>query len=401
MRDVCFRGVRLSRRFEDIIGVDEVHSLDNLLMIYHELQHETRIPVRDVTEVLQKELSTKELVTVFKRKTPPASLSAVRTELDELEAQISDKLYYFLWSLANRELLSVRGVIDSLELKRAIFYLTKFIATAEYFLKNKGKHQEIFERLAAAYLDFAGIARYAPDGLVINGRRLFSSVLLRKAIMYFQKAIQFEAYQSKAIDDTHARLLKLIEASVDFPQQRIYLYLNPWNFLYISSALMALNDREGALLYLEPFRFILHNICEHQNPAILKQQHLLHSVHNALTYGEAVSFDFDERKLRRLKNKLKWIRRIRKGSRNARACYSPMVEGALWQEYHSQKAFVRHGVLQPEQANYLHGIQGLYEHVSSTLERDKLIFRVNIPPLRINGVQKPFKVPSTRLLTQA
>jgi len=398
MRDACFRGVKLSRRFEDIIGVDEVHSLDDLLVIYDELQHETRIPVRDVTEVLQKELSNKELVTAFKRKTPPDSLSALQSELDELEANISDKLYYFLWSLANRELLSVRGVIDSLELKRAIFYLTKFIATAEHFLKNQGKHQKIFERLAVAFLDFAGLARYAPDGLVINGRRLHSTVLLRKAIICFQKAIQLEACHSKAMDDTHARLLKFIESSVEFPKQRIYLYLNPWNFLYVSSALMALNDREGASLYLKPFRFILHNISEHQDSEILRQQHLLYSVHNALTYGEAVSFDFDERKLRRLKNKLIWLRRIRKRSRNGRTCYSPMVEGALWQEYHSQKAFVRHGILQQEQANYLRGIQGLYEHVSSTLDRDKLIFRVNIPPLRINGVQKPFKVPTARLL---
>lgn len=184
------------------------------------------------------------------------------------------------------------------------------------------------------------------------------------------------------------KTLARVEDDSDFSKNRSNLYLNPWHFFYISSVLNSLNDPEVSKLYLQKGRLILNSIDDHQNPKIVEQKELLESVYTAIHYGKSVSFDFDPTVLINIQKKLKRIRRVKESTHGHRA-YSPMVEKSLKERYRHQRVFLKKGKLDTEQIVYLKQVHSLYRLLESSKERDRLIYRLNIPPIKVKGLNKP------------
>lgn len=375
------------------IGIPDIaHHLDDLIRIKKELRKEERISGKIVAEVMNRELSSKEIVALFKDIPVDVNLNTDAKQILRILRNIPKKLYFFLWSLRNSKELPIEGIISSFELKKAIFYLSNFLTILESYLERVPNSIPLYEHLGFACFDLAGIAQFSRRGLLLNGNRFLFTGLLRKAIECFQTVIKLEAYQAKSIDASHSDILKLIDNDFNLKENRAYLYVNPWHFLYISSALRQLNDKEFAELYLKKARSILNAIDDHQNPNIVAQKELLEAVYSTLYHGYSVYFDFDQSNLEKIKKNLKRMRKNKEEAHNENNGYSPIVEEALASEYRAKGTMIRNGKLGPEQISYLRGIYSLYKQTPSSIERDKLIYRLNIPPLKVTGTPSSITV---------
>jgi hypothetical protein len=379
------RGIKTRFAHNPIAGKCDAQSLDDLIRIKYELNGGAHVLTSEIIETMKKEFLSKELLHVLKSVcVRPADYASLK-RLTSILHNVPDNLYYFLWSLRNSDVVPVEGVINSFQLRKALFFLIKFLLILETFLRRVPKSIPIYENLGFVHLDLAGLARYSPYGLRINGRHLPYTTFLRKAVTSFQIALNLEGRYGREFDACHLSTLRLVNESFAFKNSRINLYLNPWYFLYISSALQQLNDKEGAEVYLREVRLILNTIRDHHNPKIAADQELLEAVYTALKYGNTMKFDFDGDRLERIQKKLKRIKVSKQRANGKRSGYSPLVEGALSEQYRLLRALVRQGLPNAEQLHYLQSILILYEQKPSATERDKLIFRLNIPPLKIRG----------------
>ncbi|MFQ6112501.1 MAG: hypothetical protein ACE5NG_00265 [bacterium] len=373
--------------FKDVIGADNIQRLDDLIRLNSEFRVDQNIPTRIVTRVLNEELSSKQLVASCNKRINGKSEDVVINDISVLFNRIPRKLYYFLWSLKNREDVPVEGMITSTELNKAIYCLLR-IQIFEAYLKKFPLSLRLYERLGMANFDLAGIVEHCKRGLAINGKRIHYTTFLRKAITCFQTVLKIEAYQGGKIDSSHVHVLRLVDQNFSFKEARNNLYMSPWNFLYISAALRILNDVESADTYLNKTRFILNTIQDHQNPKVVRQKELLDAVYTLLKYGDSVCFDLNGEKLARVSKRLSNIQRKRDSTHTNGACYSPMVEIALSEQYHLQYSFIKQGILHSDQVVFLRAIYTLYAEVKSRLERDRLIYRLNLQPLKIRGPNK-------------
>ncbi|MFQ5641234.1 MAG: hypothetical protein ACE5IR_24915 [bacterium] len=389
------RGQTTSSHLDGYVGVHNLPSLDELLRVESAEAGADSIPCSLVKSTLSNELATHKLAALFRDFRSGILEDFELRDFSALLLQIPKKIYFFLWHLRNSDLVPLEGMLTSQQLKTTIYYLAKYLAMLELFLKKTPNSIPLYENLGYTHLDLAGIAQYAPNGLFINGKQLRYTTLLRKAITCFQIAIKLEAYHGKEVDVSHLNILRLMDEKFDFNENRTLLYVNPWNFLYIASTLQLLNDRESFTLYLEKARSILSSVCDHQNRQIRQQKDLLESVYATLKYGSSVWFDFDKKKLAKLRQRLKRIRNNKTKSKGERSTYSPFVEEALLQQHNLQSSFLKHGVLDSDQTGYLHGIFTLYNEIQTSSDRDQLIYRMNIPPLKVKGTSS---VPSLRRL---
>ncbi|MFQ5865006.1 MAG: hypothetical protein ACE5IW_07245 [bacterium] len=390
--------------FRDIIGADNIRRLDDLIRLNNEFRVDPNIPTLIVSKVLNEELSSKRLIALFNERINGKSEDVVINEISILFNKIPQKLYYFLWSLKNREDVLVEGMITSTELDRAIYCLLKIQTHVELYLKKFPSSVRLYEKLGIAHFDLAGIVRHANRGLAINGKKIYYTNFLRKAISCFQHALKIQAEQGEKIDSSHIDVLRLLDQEFSFKEARHNLYVNPWNFLYISAALRVLNDVESADTYLDKTRFILNTVQDHQNPKVVKQKELLDAVYTLLKYGDSVCFDLNENKLAKLNSRLKNIRMNKDSTRTRSTGYSPIVEIAISEQYRIEYSFIKQGALQCGQVVYLRAIYTLYTEVESASERDKLIYRLNLQPLKIKGRKKSargfLKAKPVRLLTE-
>ncbi len=379
------KGIASGDKRMGVVGIQEIKDIDQLIKLYREHGDEVRIPTRLVIDVLCKELSSREF-RVFLKKMPmkaPGQIDVRQTHA--LLRTIPAKLYFFLWSLRNSDSIPVKGILTSAEIRRALVALTRFLNILESLLERNSNSVPLFENLGFTYFDLAGIAFNSSKGIYLNGRYVDYTLLLRKAIACFQCAIRLGAQIGRELDASHQDILKLIDDKCDVNENRANLYLDPWHFIYISSALHLLNDGKMSELYLRKARMILNSIDSHQNPRIVAQKDLLESIYTTIHFGKSVRFDFGQTALVKLQQKLNHVRKQKKSPRR-RHGYSPMVEGALAKEFQVQREFRKSGSLQSDQKLYLNGVYTLYKQKISPLDRDKIIFRLNIPPVRISGL---------------
>ncbi|MFQ5824339.1 MAG: hypothetical protein ACE5JB_09815 [bacterium] len=377
--------------FKEIIGASNIHSLDDLIRLNNEFRVDQNIPTHLISKVLNEELPSKQFIALFNKRTNGKSENVVINETSILFKKVPNKLYYFLWSLKNNEYVPVKGIITSTELNKAIHCLLKIQTHVELYLKKFPVSVRLYERLGRAKLDLAGIVQQSERGLIINGRQKHYTDFLREAITCFQNALRIEAYHGKKIDSSHINVLRLLENNFAFKDTRTKLYVNPWNYLIISSALRILNDNESAVTYLNKARFILNTITDHQNPKVVKQKELLEAVYTILKYGDSVCFDLNENKLAKLNKRLRKMKKNKDSIHPNRPSYSPMVEVALSEQYHLQYSLIKQGMLNSDQVAYLRAIYMLYTEIKSATERDKLIYRLNIPPLKIKGTHRALR----------
>ncbi len=389
-RDGNWEGKNRARP-NDIIGLDEIDTLDDLIRVKVELMGEKDVLAHEVIKILRKEFDSPQVLSALKSVRLSKADFLDLKQLTAVLHSIPDKLYYFLWSLKNSDLLPVEGVISSFQLQKAVFYLYKFLLVLEVFIKRAPRNIPVYENLGFVYLDLAGLAKYSRFGLLLKGSVYPHTALLRKAITCFQIALKLEARHGKELDAFHKNTLRLLDNSFDFRQSRINLYLNPWYFLYISSALRQLNDEEGAEAYLQKARIILNGLANHFNPRVKSQQPVLEAVYAILKDAENVRFDFEENEVTVLEKKIKHVRMEKRNGNSQRSCYSPLVEDALLQQYRQRNMFKEQRLPDPRQLNFLNSIFTLYRQVSSPAERDKLIYRLNIPPLKIKGRPQAMK----------
>ena len=52
---------------------------------------------------------------------------------------------------------------------------------------------------------------------------------------------------------------------------------------------------------------------------------------------------------------------------------------------------MKKGKLDTEQLVYLKRVHSLYRQLQSSKERDRLIYRLNIPPIKVRGLNKPLR----------
>lgn len=367
-----------------VIGVQEISNIDQLAKLYEEFGEEARVPCRLVVDVLVKELSSSEFRS-FMKTIPFSSEEVSLKTMTVLVRAVPQRLYFFLWSLRNSEALPISGILTSEELRQGTAALVRFLGVLEGLPHRSSNSIPLFENLGFTYFDLAGIAGYTQKGLYLNGRYVDYTVLLRNAISAFQCAIKLSAEQGRNLDATHLDILHLVDEQIELRENRANLYLNPWHFLYISAALHLLNDDKMAEMYLAKARSILNSLESHQNPKLVTQKELLESIYTTIHFGKTVQFDFDETNLVKLEKKLNKLRK-QKNQSSKRPSYSPMVEAALAQEFHVQREMRTLGTLQSDQRLYLNGVHALYQQKLSPLERDKIIFRLNIPPVKIKGL---------------
>ncbi len=365
------------------VGAKQISSIDQLVTAYQEMTNAVNIPTHQLVDVIEKELSSQKLIDFLRDMPIPASESVSLKELAGLFKNIPKKLYFFLWSLQNSDVIPIQGVLTSCELHKAVYALIRFLRVLERFSYKCQTSIPLFENLGHVYFDLAGLAQYAARGLLIERRFFNQTTLLRKAITCFQRAIQLESEQGNCLDASHKHVLGLVDDEVFIKEKRLLCYLNPWYFLYISSALGLLNDQKVAGIYLAKARSILNMLDGHQNPRLRKQKAFLESIYATLHYGKFVRFDFGERNLRKIRKKLQ---KVQKAKSDGRGCYSPFVESALSNQLETQHKLVAEGKLQAEQSAYLNGIHTLYTQSISAHERDKLIYRLNIPPVKLSGL---------------
>lgn len=375
----------------EIIGFGEMETLDDLLRVKVEMLGEEQVLTHEVSRMLHKEFLSETMRSVLQSVRITKEDFADLKNLTTVLHNIPDKLYFFLWSLKNCDVMPVEGVITSFQLQKSIFYLCKFLLVLEVFLKRAPRSIPVYESLAFVYLDLAGLAKYSPSGLMLQGRLYRESGLLRKAIACFQIALRMEAHHGKELDSVHRNTLRLLDKGFDFRQSRVTLYLNPWYFMYISSALQQLNDEEGAEAYLKRARTILNSIPSHLNPRVRAQHDLLEAVYTIMKEGDHIKFDFEDNDLSILEKKLKRVQKEKRNGNNHRSGYNPMVEEALTAQYQQQAHFREKHIPDAEQLYFLRSVFALYQKVTSSVERDKLIYRLNIPPLKIKGLPRAVK----------
>lgn len=386
MKRAQHRGLSFDFDVEGVLGLHDVHTLDDLIRVHYELAHTERISCKLVIRVLERELASHEFISLLSDLSSKVFEQLKLHDIASPLQKIPRKLYFFLWHLRNSDTLPLEGMLTSMQLRKAVYQLAKFLMLLELFVKRAPNSLPVYESLGLTHIDLAGVAGFSRSGLLINGKQLHHTYLLRKAVTCFQLAIKLEACHAKEFDASHEDVMKLLDEDFGFKENRMSLYLNPWYFLYIASALQLLNDHESFTLYLDKARLILNCLSDHQNPRVRAQRNLLESVFSSMKYGGAVHFELDRTKLMRLRQRLKRIKKNKK-SVNGRTGYSPFVEEILAEQYRTQRSFLKHGSLNPEQMEYLQGIFTLYNEVRSPFERDKLIFRLNIPPLRAKGFQ--------------
>ncbi len=382
------RGLDQDFSLEGVVGLHDIQSLDELIRVHREFTRTDRIDCSLIVAVLKRELGSREFTTLFSKFSSRVFEELKLKDIVSPLQKIPKRLYFFLWHLKNSHTMPLAGMLTSDALKQSLYHLARFLLLLEVFVKRTPNSLPLYENLGLTHLDLAGLAQYAPNGLFINGKQLHHTYLLRKAITCFQIAIRLEACNGKEFDTSHLDVMKLLNDPFDFKENRVFLYLNPWYFFYIASALERLNDKETFRLYLDKARLILNSLTDHQNPKVRQQGELLEAVYNSMKYGGSVRFDLDQTKLDKLRQRLTRVKKSKYGPQG-RSGYSPVVEEALRTQYEAHKAFLKHGTLDAVQMAYLHGIFTLYHEVRSPVERDKLIFRLNIPPLKMNGAQ-PF-----------
>ena len=147
-----------------------------------------------------------------------------------------------------------------------------------------------------------------------------------------------------------------------------------------------LNDEEAAAAYLEKAGSIIGAIDSHQNEKIREQRLLLESVYSTIKYSKTTSFDFDSENLRKIDEQLQQIRQKgHSASRQSPSHRSPLVDEALWREREAKHEFINKGMIDVDKFSYLQSVSTLYEQVKSSKVRDRLIYQLSIPPLRVNG----------------
>jgi tetratricopeptide (TPR) repeat protein len=384
-------GAKNRVKTDEIIGFEEIETLDDLIRAKVELLGEHQALKREVSSVLRRELASPELMSVIR------SVRIAKEDFSDLKQlaavlhNIPEKLYYFLWSLQNGDVMHIDGVISSFQLRKAVFYLCKFLLVLEVFLKRVPRSIPVYENLGFVYLDLAGIAQYSHRGLMLKGRAYPQATLLRRAIACFQTALRLEARHGKELDFFHKDTLRLLDKNFDFHQSRVMLYLNPWYYLYISSALRQLNDDEGARAYLQKARTILNGLSNHLNARVKSQHELLEAVYVILKEGDGVKFDFEGNDVPSIERKIEVVRSEKRNGNASRNGYSPLVEAALTEEYRHRSNFQERRILDPTQQSFLRSIFTLYRKIPSSVERDQLIYRLNIPPLKIKGRPRALK----------
>lgn len=113
MKNEINRRIKAGKQFEDLIGLWGVTSLDNLLSLNGESRNQQTIPTYLICEVLNEELISKEVKALQKDVVLSVKESRV-TGIPAILKKIPDKLYFFLWSLKNSEVLPQEGVMSLL-----------------------------------------------------------------------------------------------------------------------------------------------------------------------------------------------------------------------------------------------------------------------------------------------
>jgi hypothetical protein len=264
-----------------------------------------------------------------------------------------------LWSLKNQNSIPIEGLPSTKELYHAVITLIQFIATSEFTLNRNPKRSALHELLAQAYFDLASIIEYAPKGIKILDSQHSYATLLRKAIASWQKAVMLDAAKAQAFDKIHSNILNKVGDPSKFSDKRATGYLNPWHFLYIASALQKINDREAGKEYLRKAQWIIGQASNHQSPRIVSQKSLLEAVCAAIRHGNASG----------LHNTA--IRRPDHDSENSK------------KKTQRRNAAIRlHKTVQQQKKLLLRSIETIYEKMPAGPERNRLIFHLNIPPLK-------------------
>lgn len=183
------------------------------------MRNQQTIPTYLICEVLNEELISKEVKALQKDVVLSVKESRV-TGIPAILKEIPDKLYFFLWSLKNSEVLPQEGVMSSFELKKSIFNLAKFLALLRRCLRKTPQSIFLHENLGFAYLDLAGLAQYSENGLFLSGKHIDQPSLLREAIYCFQNAIRLSSRQANTIDSLHLKSLGMVDDDSDFSKNR-------------------------------------------------------------------------------------------------------------------------------------------------------------------------------------
>ncbi|MFQ5707063.1 MAG: hypothetical protein ACE5HO_06405 [bacterium] len=377
--------------YDDIVGWDDIHRLDDLLRLNNDYTEYEYIPTEFVKRVLDRELSSNKYIALINKRFGFETEEALCREVTLLDQKIPQRLYYLLWGLKNRDLILVDGLLSTRELNKAIYCLFKTITVLELNLEKMPQKVWFYEQLGLAYFELAGIASHASRGLWLQGKRQSHVSLLRDAIACFQNALKLDASRGQEIDSSHENILKLIDQRFKLQGDRTLLYINPWHLLYISAALRILNDREGAANYLDKARLVINLLSDHQNPNLVNEKKLVQAIYTVLNYKKAFTFDLDQHKLESINQQLQCVSKTLNLRRDKRFCYSPIVVRALTEQYRLQSSWLNNGLLHTDQIEYLNAICSLYTEVPSAQKRDKLIFRFNIPPLNIHGMQNDLR----------
>ena len=344
--------------FEDVVGFNDIQSLDVLAQVYLDYASEPEIPTDIAIQVLRKELHSENFLSRCQKASIVIDSKAMRQPRWYL-GQISDRMYYFLWSLKNQNSIPVEGLPSTKELYHAVVTLTQFIASSEFTLNRNPKRSALHELLAQAYFDLASIIEYAPKGIRMLETQHSHATLLRKAIASWQKAVMLDAAKAQAFDKIHTNILNKVGDPSAFSDKRASGYLNPWHFLYIASALHKINDEEAGTEYLKKAQWIIDQAANHQSPKIVTQKTLLEAVCNAIRHGQ--------------------INHVpeRKPQVPNKKADNPVQNG---QRRNAAIRLQKSTQLQKQQL--LQSIETIYQQVPQSPERNRLIFHLNIPPFR-------------------
>lgn len=339
-----------------------------------------------IIEALRTELHPEKINHLMGLVLEERAIEGRKTDHTTVFRKMTEGIYFFLWSLKNCKMIPGREIITSAQLESAVSTLFAFILESEPLLKSCPVNIRLLRNLGRAYFDLAGIAYYAPHKRFSLAKPVHYQFILRKAIGCWQKAIQTEARLSQRGDASHVDTLSLVEDDFGFKANRMRTFVNPWYFLHIASALHVLNDEEAAAAYLEKAGSIIGAIDSHQNEKIRGQRLLLESVYSTIKYSKTTSFDFDSENLRKIDEQLQQIRQKgHSASRQSPSHRSPLVDEALWREREAKHEFINKGMIDVDKFSYLQSVSTLYEQVKSSKVRDRLIYQLSIPPLRVNG----------------
>ena len=339
-----------------------------------------------IIEALRTELHPKKINLLMGLVLEERAIERRKADYDTVFRKMTKGIYFFLWSLQNFKMVPSGGIVTSAQLESAVSTLFAFILDSEPLLKSHPVNIRLLRNLGRAYFDLAGIAYYAPHRGFSLAKPVHYQFILRKAICCWQKAIQTEARLSQHGDASHVETLGLVEDNFVFERNRMETFVNPWYFLHIASALHLLNDEEASAAYLEKAGRIIGAIDSHQNEKIRQQRLLLESVYSTIKYSKTTTFDFDPKSLQKIDEQLQ---KIKQKGRSAGGQYpshrSPLVDDALWRARVAKNEFINNGMPDLDKFSYLQSVSTLYEQVKSSKVRDRLIYQLSIPPLRIKG----------------